>query len=445
MEPGVVLAARFRLVSLLGQGGMGSVWRAEHLGLRAPIAIKLIDPDILDNQEALTRFHREAQAAAALRSPHVVQILDYGVDPETRVPYIAMELLEGEDLRQRLNRVGRLSASETASLVTQVARALARAHEAGIVHRDLKPENVSIVRNEDEEIAKVLDFGISKISELSLTSGAATRTGSVMGTPYYMSPEQIVGSKQTDYRTDLWALAVISYECLLGVRPFNEETIGGLAVQICTQEPPRPSAHGPVPAGFDLWFARALAREAGHRFQSARELAEGLRAVCGAREVSGNVPVTLVGAPPVLHAQSTDPLSRTAPEDTYIPLQRTSPWLFVGLGILVLTAGLMVLTFSRRNSNAVPESAQPTPSVTEVADAAPSGAASADAPTVLPVPPSEKAPKVRPNAAAALRPRAAVPVESAPAPRSEPLRNLPLPLPPPPAKTSPPPKKEVYF
>ena len=177
-QPGqhVVLAGKYRLIRQLGKGGMGSVWYAEHLALESPVAIKLIDPEIANNPEALSRFFREAKAAASLRSPHVVQILDHGVDGDT--PYIAMEVLEGESLATRLDRTKRLSPAETSRIVTQVARALARAHEASIVHRDLKPENVFLVRNDEEEIAKVLDFGIAKSTSNVLASSASGSTWS---------------------------------------------------------------------------------------------------------------------------------------------------------------------------------------------------------------------------------------------------------------------------
>ena len=281
MDVDSVLAGKYRLVSLIGRGGMGSVWKAEHLGLRAPVAVKLIDKSIDMLPEALTRFHREAQAAASLRSPHVVQILDHGVDEASQVPFIVMELMEGESLATRLERVKRLSAPETARIVSQVARALVRAHETGVIHRDLKPDNIFLVKNEDDEIAKVLDFGIAKSKAHALGTDTATRTGSVLGTPYYMSPEQISGSKEIDYRTDLWALAVIAYEALTGQRPYTADTVGGLAIQICTQRPAPPSTCAPVPAGFDAWFDRATALPLSQRYASARELAEELRHVCG--------------------------------------------------------------------------------------------------------------------------------------------------------------------
>ena len=263
MQVDSILAGKYRLLSQIGRGGMGAVWKAEHLDLRAPVAIKLMDPTLAAGLEASRRFLREAQSAAALRSPHVVQILDYGVDEATRIPFIAMELMEGESLAARLQRVQRLSPAEAARIVTHVARALTRAHEAGIVHRDLKPDNIFLVRNEDEEIAKVLDFGIAKSTAPTLAGHPATQTGSVLGTPYYMSPEQISGSRQVDYRTDLWAVAVIAYECLSGRRPFQESTLGGLAIQICTRRPPLASSFVTVPRDFDAWFDSSNGPRAG--------------------------------------------------------------------------------------------------------------------------------------------------------------------------------------
>jgi serine/threonine-protein kinase len=260
---------------------MGSVWRAEHIQLRSPVAVKLIDAQIMENPEALARFMREAQSAAALRSPHVVQILDYGAD--RGVPYIAMELLEGESLANRLVRLARLPPAQAAHILTHVGRAIGKAHEAGVVHRDLKPDNIFICHNDDEEVAKVLDFGIAKSSSgaFGVPTGSATRTGAILGTPYYMSPEQAEGTKLVDHRTDVWALGVIAYECLVGQRPFESEALGGLLLAICSRPLPIPSQFADVPAGFDAWFAKACARELSERYQSAREAASELRQLCG--------------------------------------------------------------------------------------------------------------------------------------------------------------------
>jgi serine/threonine-protein kinase len=299
-----VLVGRYRLDERLGAGGMGSIWRAHHLVLAAPVAVKLIDREAIPDEETLARFMREAQSAATLRSPHVVQILDYGVDD--KLPFIVMELLDGENLAQRLRRLTRLSSTDTARVVTHIGRAVARAHEAGIVHRDLKPENVFLIRNEDEEIAKVLDFGVAKVSVSELgQEGTRTRTGSILGTPYYMSPEQAQGNKAVDTRSDLWSLGVIAFECLTGRRPFYSDGLGDLVLQICIREIPVPSEHGSVPIGFDAWFARACARDPDARFQTARELTDALREVLGgdARELrelqwtSPEVSVTTEEAP----------------------------------------------------------------------------------------------------------------------------------------------------
>jgi eukaryotic-like serine/threonine-protein kinase len=277
--PGQILAGKYRLMSMLGQGGMGSVWRAEHLALRSPVAVKLIDPAYVENEEACSRFMREAQSAAALRSPHVVQILDYGMDEGT--PYIVMELMEGESLASRLERSVTLSPADAARVMTDVCRAVGRAHQAGIVHRDLKPDNIFLVPNDESEIAKVLDFGIAKSAMPGMTPGSGTRTGTMLGTPYYMSPEQASGSKSVDWRSDLWSLAIIAFECITGVRPFNSDTLGALVLSICVDEIPVPSRVARVPIGFDEWFTRAADRVPDRRFQSAKELAQTLSAVCG--------------------------------------------------------------------------------------------------------------------------------------------------------------------
>ena len=275
LSPGTVLADKYRLESVLGEGGMGTVYRAEHLALKAPVAVKVIDRKIEEGDVTLSRFMREAQSAAALRSAHVVQILDYGTDHGR--PFMVMELLEGEPLADRLKRVGRLSPEETYQIILHVAKAVSKAHEAEIVHRDLKPDNIFLVHNEGDELAKVLDFGVAKVEATALDGAGHTRTGSLLGTPYYMSPEQAQGNKDVDGRSDLWALGVIAFECLTGVRPFSSDGLGDLVLQICIRDIPVPSNYATVPAGFDDWFKKACEREPGDRFQTARELAEALR------------------------------------------------------------------------------------------------------------------------------------------------------------------------
>jgi len=282
MSGGETTLGKYRLLRELGRGGMGSVWVAEHQELRSHVAVKLIDPTRVRSPEALARFVQEAQAAAALQSPHVVHVFDFGWEGDT--PYLAMELLRGETLAQRLSRVGRMSLTATADILTQVARAIGRAHDAGIVHRDLKPENIFLVQNDDAELVKVLDFGIAKAmgSPLS-TSAPETRTGVLLGTPYYMSPEQAQGERSVDARTDLWAMAVIAFECLVGRRPFESDHVGSLVLKICVQPQPVPSAAAEVPEGFDEWFAQGTARDPEQRFRSARELADSLSRLAGTK------------------------------------------------------------------------------------------------------------------------------------------------------------------
>jgi eukaryotic-like serine/threonine-protein kinase len=278
---GTVLAGKYRLISLLGRGGMGSVWRAERMGWQAPVAIKLMNAMDVNDSPALARFQREARLAASLRSIHVVQVLDDGVDAATDVPFIVMELLDGESLAERLLRVRRLRPPVVAQVVTQIARALGRAHDAGLIHRDLKPDNILIVRNDDEELVKVLDFGIAKWMAGPPGHAGGTLQGQMLGTPAYMSPEHFANSSHIDHRADLWSLGVIAYECMVGARPFQGETLVSLALSVCGGQFVPPSSLGEVPDGFDAWMTRALAQDPARRFPSARMMAEELRGLCG--------------------------------------------------------------------------------------------------------------------------------------------------------------------
>jgi serine/threonine-protein kinase len=281
-QPSQVLGDRYRLVRPLGSGGFGSVWYAEHLALHSPVALKILDPVTLGDEDSVQRFLREARAAAALRSPHVVQILDYGADSGVR--YIVMEVLEGESLEERILRDKQLGVSDTERIVRHVGRAISRAHEAGIVHRDLKPGNIFIIPNDGDDIVKVLDFGVAKATNVALGRSliiGATPAGALLGTPHYMSPEQAQGMRNLDFRTDFWSVGVIAYECLLGELPFPGENLAEVIAAICSKPLPIPSAQGMVPAGFDGWFARACARAPSERFESAKQMAAELTRICG--------------------------------------------------------------------------------------------------------------------------------------------------------------------
>ena len=276
--PSVLLEGKYRLTRRIGRGGMGEVWEGVHETLGTRVAIKFIDAELARNKEARARFDNEARAAARLQTKYVVSVFDHGMLPDGR-PYIVMEYLDGEALDVRLEREGRLSPEETATILQQVARGLSRAHAAGIVHRDLKPENVFIVRDEEDcqDIAKVVDFGVAKFTEGNLGATSATRTGSLMGTPYYMSPEQARGLRTLDFRSDLWAMGVLAYRCITGELPFVGEAVGDLLVKVCTSPLPVPSkvAQGISP-NFDAWFARALERDPEKRFASAVEQSDAL-------------------------------------------------------------------------------------------------------------------------------------------------------------------------
>ncbi len=278
-QTGHIIGGRYQLDAKLGEGGMGAVWRGQHLTLKSPVAIKFINPALAGSEEALQRFMREAQSAAALRSTHIVQVFDFGVDGG--VPYIAMELLNGESLGERLEREHVLSPSATGVIMSQVARAMWQAHQAGIVHRDLKPDNIFLVREADAEIVKVLDFGVAKVTGggLETTTGSGTKTGSILGTPFYVSPEQARGNKLVDYRSDIWALGVITYQCVVGTLPFQSDGLGDLLMQICGDPHPPPSSKARVPLGFDAWMARALDKDPEKRFQSAAEMFEAFQAL----------------------------------------------------------------------------------------------------------------------------------------------------------------------
>ncbi|MDP8999598.1 MAG: protein kinase [Myxococcota bacterium] len=357
--PNVVIAARFRLNRLLGRGGMGSVWHATHLGLDIPCAVKFIEGEGAHLPEVQARFEREAKAAAQLRSPHVVQILDHGVCDGT--PYIAMELLEGEDLGKRLARVGRMSPHELVPVVAQVGRALSRAHAVGIVHRDLKPENIFLVPDDDREIAKVLDFGIAKAPGASVL-GASTKTGAMLGTPYYMSPEQAQGIKALDARSDLWSLAVIVFEALTAQRPFQSEALGDLLMKIIVAPIPLPSHVAPdLPPGVDAWWVRASQRDPAHRFQSAKEFCEHLTLALGRSEgeVAGSADQPPAPkAPLAVHPSGVAPTPEPPPgASTGSPIAhtfggrppgvagRTVPVVAVGGALVVLTAGVLGVSY----------------------------------------------------------------------------------------------------
>jgi len=323
MSAGRVLASRYELIEELGHGGMGSVWRARSLSYSAEVAVKLIAPELMASQEALSRFRCEAEAAAAIRSTHVVQILDYGVDDDT--PYLVMELLKGESLAKRLERAYALTPSQTSSILGQVARALSIAHKLGIVHRDMKPDNIFLVSEDDDEIAKVLDFGIARNKSGMAGGGVHTQTGTLLGTPFYMSPEQAT-AQGVDHLTDIWSFGIIAFQCLTGRRAFDGTSFLEVGTAICKDPMPVPSQVASVPDGFDEWFSHTAARPRNERFQTIKAAAEALSAVCARPSMSSvaNLGDTVVCTGPPAPVPGSNPSAGNGPT-TVGPSSRSLP------------------------------------------------------------------------------------------------------------------------
>ncbi len=281
--PGATISGRFRLDRLLGRGSMGSVWLARHLTLDVDVAVKFIDAAFRDQKDHRSRFALEAQAAARINSPHVVNVLDFGAEASGRL-YIAMEYLQGEDLNKLLERNGRLTAETTARVVSHACRGLSRAHALGIAHRDVKPENLFLCGATEDEgfVLKILDFGVAKSTKKTPGELSGTVAGQLVGSPAYMSPEQAHGSLDVDFRSDLFSLAVVAYHCLTGVVPFGGDSLAELLIGIVSKDPVPVTRLAPgLPRAVDDWFARALDKNPARRFASAKDLAQAFHMAIG--------------------------------------------------------------------------------------------------------------------------------------------------------------------
>jgi eukaryotic-like serine/threonine-protein kinase len=274
VESGTILGGKYRVESLLGKGGMGIVVHAHHLQLDQPVAIKLLRPDAHNNNNLMQRFLREAQAAVKLRSEHNTRVFDVGtLDDGT--PYMVMEYLEGMDLGHLLRTHGPLMPAIAVNLVLQACAALTEAHTLGIVHRDIKPSNLFLTRGTDGvPLLKVIDFGIAK-AQIAAENSDMTRSHAIMGTPSYMSPEQVRSSKHVDLRADIWALGVVLYELVSGRRPFQADNLPALSWLLAT-EPMMPLDDVVLPKGLVPVIARCLEKDPVARFQSMAELAAAL-------------------------------------------------------------------------------------------------------------------------------------------------------------------------
>ncbi len=411
IQPGLVIGGKYRLEQEIGRGSMGTVYRAVHVTLGQRVAIKLISGEHLQSLEARQRFRVEAKAAAKLRSRHVVQVYDDGETPEGN-PYIVLEYLEGETLEQRLEREHDLPLADAVRVVVHVGRALARAHAQGIVHRDLKPANIFLVRSDDDEvgwIAKVLDFGIAKLD--SQGEKGTTQAGTVLGTPLFMSPEQVRGASSVDHRADLYSLGMCLFHMLTADYAYYSPNYSDVLIGICTLPLPHMREKAPwIPEAVEQWFQRACAKEPLERFQSADEMSEALQAAAGGSALSKHksfaegriAPETLVGyATPAFATLQLDAgpanLARTqqvvggehpaSPQALvaiavgtgdgrdaaaeWQPPRRGVPPLLIGVGLGLLVVTLLALVVALTGNDSQPAAVAPSAQVPAEASATP--------------------------------------------------------------------------
>ena len=387
------VTATVRLLRPLAQGGMGMVWIAEHLVLDTEVVVKLMAKQMEAAAGAAARFAREAAVAAAVKSPHVVQVFDSGVT-ESGVAFIVMELLDGHDLGAHLIANGRMAPEEVALVVGQLGKALAKAHRVGVIHRDLKPDNIFLCELDGgERFVKLLDFGAAKDDSRAPSS---TTLGQLIGTPYYMSPEQILG-EHVDTRTDIWSLGVVAYEALTGVRPFEGVTVGAITLAIHTTSPRLTTLVPELPDTVDEWFARACARDPAERFPTMRAATDGfMRAIAGevalpdsgpgsADDLSGIPPssttsaglvaVAAAAAPAVPRlASTTTSLSSTLSSPRHKE-RRTMMWLagLVAAAALLAMYALLTANSGDRKTTAVLTGADPSPLIAPAPPQAASG------------------------------------------------------------------------
>jgi serine/threonine-protein kinase len=404
VREGDLLAGKYRIERVIGVGGMGIVVAARHEQLDQPVAIKFIRDDVLDNDEAVERFLREARSAARLKSEHVARVLDVG-RLESGAPYMVMELLEGNDLGQTLTRDGPMAPEVAVALLLQVCEAVAEAHASGIVHRDLKPENLFLTRTVGgTPKMKVLDFGVSKaVSLVNDPRAKLTRTRAVLGSPLYMPPEQLRSSRDVDVRGDVWALGVVLFELLTSRSPFEAETMPELCLKVVSEPPLSLAALRPgLPPGLVGVVDRCLEKDRNLRYANAAELALALEPFAPLRSnmasahalaaslrvsagVAGMVSVPLSGAP-----SGAGPAVASAERMASIPAawgtegqrdtQRPAPArrrsvLLTGLALAVVAGGVALLALRRpadaQRSDAVAAHAEPPPPAASLVDPAP--------------------------------------------------------------------------
>ncbi|MEO9233043.1 MAG: protein kinase [Polyangiaceae bacterium] len=337
---GARLGERYELEAKVGEGGMGEVWRAKHLALENNVAIKFLSGSLAANEETKKRFLMEAKLTAQLRSRHAVQVFDFGLTDDGQ-PYLVMELLHGEPLGERIERERHLSLHDVAAFMGDAAKALHRAHALGIVHRDFKPDNVFLTKGEDRDVeVKVVDFGIAKLigsleearpsmTDLAEITGKAlsqlTRTGKLVGTPHYMSPEQVRMSAEVGPAADIWAFGVVAFEALTGECPFDGGSVIELfsKIQLGKARDAR-SLNPDIPEAFDDWFKVACAVDPSLRFPDAQIAATLLADALGVtvKRVpiadTSSPKISLTSSPEISVVSSTDALSRSPSKNTLL-------------------------------------------------------------------------------------------------------------------------------
>jgi len=359
LKIGQVLSSRWKLVRLLGEGGMGAVFEAEGVNGEGKRAIKILHPEYVTEEEVLRRFYAEAETAKRLEHPNIARIFELET-AEDGTPYLVMELLEGIPLAAYVRPGVPHPVQRAAPIIHAVLLALTEAHRRGIVHRDLKPENIFLVRQASGQFGvKVLDFGIAKVMDAAGGMGSKTRTGVLLGTPGYMSPEQLKNAKTVDPRSDLWSVGVMYYEMLTGREAFEADTEFGRLTAVLTQEPAPIDRDNPQLAPWRDFFARALSREVDRRFQSADEMAAMLLALARGGPVP-QAPVKMPEPPPpasqvapahITHASPRFPAGSTTPEPAgKVDVRVAAPnqggkmvplWLLIVVSVLDLIVGFV--------------------------------------------------------------------------------------------------------
>jgi serine/threonine protein kinase len=366
---GTTVAGKYKIDRLIGRGGMGAVFQATNLAIGKRVALKFLDHEAAQNREACQRFQREAEAAGMAESAHIVQIFDSG-STEAGLPFLVMELLTGEDLRARLRREGRLEVNAALRITSQVLRALLRAHAAGIVHRDLKPDNVFLcARDDDPSFVKIVDFGISKVARARVAD-TLTRRGTVLGTAFYMSPEQAQSFADIDGRTDLFSVGAILFEMLAGGPPHVGPTYEAVLISICTNDAVDVRTRAPeVPAAVAAVVQKALARDRERRYQSAAEFLAALS------ELEGS-------APSDVPARTLLSSARTPADQVPTRAFQRKRYGTLVAGVIATLTGFALTAYYLSQSSALQSAARDQPSASAPVIAA--GPASAAGPAVTP-------------------------------------------------------------